>query len=102
MIRVTLYMKVKAGREEEFEEAWRVVAAYTQGVAGNIRQALLRDPEDPTSFVITSDWKSREDFRQFEQSAEQDRITAPLRELRESAKMSILNLVAHIEKETDE
>ncbi len=102
MIRVTLYMKVKAGREDEFEQAWRMVAAYTQSVTGNLRQALLRDPEDPTGFVISSDWKSREDFRLFEQSAEQDRITAPLRELRESAKMSILNLVAHVEKETEE
>jgi heme-degrading monooxygenase HmoA len=101
MIRATLYMKVKAGREDEFERAWRVVAARTRLVPGNIRQALLRDPEDSTSFVITSDWESREAFGHFERSTEQDTLTAPLRELRESAKMTIHDLVVHIEKGMD-
>jgi heme-degrading monooxygenase HmoA len=102
MIRATLYMKVKAGREDEFEQAWRVVGARTRLVPGNIRQALLRDPEDSTSFVITSDWESREAFGHFEHSTEQDMLTAPLRELRESAKMTIHELVVHIEKGMDE
>lgn len=101
MIRATLYMKVKAGREDEFEQAWRGVAVRTRLVPGNIRQALLRDPADPTGFVITSDWESREAFGRFERSKEQDMLTAPLRELRESAKMTIYEIVAHIEKETN-
>jgi len=101
MIRATLYMKVKAGREDEFERAWRVVAARARLVPANIRQTLLRDPEDSTSFVITSDWESREAFGRFERSTEQDTLTAPLRELRESAKMTIHDLVVHIEKGMD-
>jgi heme-degrading monooxygenase HmoA len=93
MIRATLAMKVKAGREQDFEEAWKAIAERTRHEPGNIRQALLRDSEDPRLFVITSDWESRESFGRFERSDEQDRLTAPLREMRESARMTIYQLV---------
>jgi heme-degrading monooxygenase HmoA len=96
MIRATLSMKVKAGRAEEFERAWRTIAAQVQHVPGNLRQALLRDPQDPLSFVLTTDWETREAFHRFERGSEQDVLTAPLRELRESARMTIHDLVAHL------
>ena len=97
MIRATLYMKVRAGREAEFEQAWQAVAERTRQVPGNIRQTLLRDPAEPASFVITSDWESREAFGAFERSPEQDALTAPLRELRESARMLLHEVVMHVE-----
>jgi heme-degrading monooxygenase HmoA len=95
MLRASLNMKVKAGHEDEFVAAWRKVAEATQRVPGNLGQALLRDPGDPSSFVITSDWDSREAFHDFERSPEQDVLTAPLRELRESARMTLYELIAH-------
>jgi heme-degrading monooxygenase HmoA len=97
MVRATLYMKVKAGREAEFEPAWRAVAERARLAPGNLRQALMRDSEDRASFVVTSDWESREAFSRFERSPEQDDLTAPLRELRESARMTVHDLLAHIE-----
>jgi heme-degrading monooxygenase HmoA len=97
MVRATLTMKVKSGREDEFERAWRTIAETVRHAPGNIRQALLRDPDDPGSFVVTSDWESREAFGSFERSPEQDELTAPLRELRESGQMVIQDLVVHIE-----
>jgi len=97
MVRATLYMKVKAGREQEFEPAWRAIAERARLVPGNIRQSLSHDPEDPTSFVVTSDWESREAFGKFERSPEQDDLTAPLRDLRESARMTVHDLLAHVE-----
>jgi heme-degrading monooxygenase HmoA len=90
-------MKVKSGRGDEFEHAWREIAGEVRRAAGNQRQALLRDLEDPDSFVVTSDWESREAFRDFERSPEQDELTAPLRELRESGRMTVHDLLAHIE-----
>ncbi len=93
MIRATLAMKVKAGREHDFEAAWKVIAERTRHAPGNIRQALLRDFEDPTMFVITSDWENRESFGHFERSDEQDRLTAPLREMRESVHMTMYRLI---------
>ena len=97
MIRATLFMKVKAGREAEFEAAWRRVAEGARTAAGNLRQGLLRDPREPGSFVITSDWESREAFASFERSPAQDALTAPLRELRESARMELYDLITHVE-----
>ena len=97
MVRATLFMQIKAGREEEFQQAWQSIAAEVKRAPGNIRQTLLRDPDVPNSFVLTSDWESREDFSRFERSPEQDALTAPLRELRESARMTVHDLIYHVE-----
>lgn len=94
-------MKVKAGRGDDFERAWRQIAEEVKKAPGNIRQALTRDPDDPDSFVVTSDWESREAFGTFETSPEQDDLTAPLRELRESARMTVHELVTHIDRGDD-
>jgi heme-degrading monooxygenase HmoA len=96
MFRAMLFMKVKAGQEEAFERAWREVAAHACRAPGNIQQALLRDPDDGSTFVISTDWASREAFRQFERSPMQDELTRPLRELRESVHMAGYDLVAHL------
>jgi heme-degrading monooxygenase HmoA len=101
MVRASLYMKVKAGRGEDFERAWRQIADEVSKAPGNVRQALTRDPDDPDSFVVTSDWDTREAFHEFERSPEQDDLTAPLRELRESARMTVHELVTHIERGDD-
>jgi heme-degrading monooxygenase HmoA len=98
-VRATLHMKVKEGRGDEFESAWRKIADEVRKAPGNIRQTLTRDPEDPDSFIVTSDWSSREEFGKFERSPEQDDLTAPLRELRDKAHMTVHDLVVHIEGE---
>lgn len=99
MVRATLYMKVKDGRGSDFEREWRTIAEEVRRLSGSIRQALTRDPEDPDSFVVTSDWRSREEFGEFERSSEQDRLTAPLRELRASSRMTVHDLVYQVEGE---
>jgi len=97
VVRATLQMKVKPGKAGDFQDAWRRIAETVRGTPGNVRQALLVDPNDPEMFVVTSDWDSREAFTQFERSREQDDLTAPLRELRQSGQMTVHDLVAHIE-----
>jgi heme-degrading monooxygenase HmoA len=57
----------------------------------------MRDPEDPTTFVITTEWESGDAYRRFEVSPEQDELTAPLRELRESARQVVYDVVADVE-----
>ena len=90
-------MRVKAGQEGAFEAAWLDVARHAAAAPGNLRQALLRDPRDPTRFVVSTDWTSLETFRSFERSPEQDRVTAPLRALRESAAMAVYEVVHRFE-----
>jgi len=99
MVRATLYMKVKDGHGSDFEREWLTIAEEVRKVPGNLRQALARDPEDSDSFIVTSDWSNRETFGTFERSPEQDDLTAPLRELRASARMTVHELVTHIEGE---
>jgi heme-degrading monooxygenase HmoA len=101
MVRATLHMKVKEGRGDDFERAWLAIAEEVRRAPGNVRQALSRDFEDRDSFIVTSDWSSREAFGQFERSPEQDELTAPLRELRASAHMTVHELVTHIEAGAD-
>jgi quinol monooxygenase YgiN len=97
VVRATLHIKVKTGREDEFRAAWEKIAEEVRKDPGNLRQTLLRDPDDPSGFVVTSDWKSREAFTRFERSPEQDELTAPLRDLRESGRMTVQDLLLHIE-----
>lgn len=97
MVRATLHMTVKEGRGPDFERAWRAIAEQVSRVPGNVRQTLARDPEDSDSFVVTSDWSSREVFGEFERSPEQDELTAPLRELRSAARMTVHDVLIDIE-----
>lgn len=97
MVRATLHMKVKDGRGPDFERAWREIAEQVRSVPGNVRQTLARDPEDADSFVVTSDWESRDVFGEFERSPEQDDLTAPLRELRSSAHMTVHDVLIDIQ-----
>jgi len=97
MIRVTLNMKVKEGKEQDFERAWKNIADHTRRVPGNLRQALLIDQTEPGTFIITSDWEDRAAFHRFERSEEQDTLTSPLRTLRESSTMNIQTLLVHVD-----
>jgi heme-degrading monooxygenase HmoA len=100
MVRATLRLTVRPGRERELEQTWAAIAAEVRRAPGNLRQALLREPGDAGVFVITSDWESADAFRAFERSPEQDVLTAPLRALRESASITVHELVVHLEGES--
>jgi heme oxygenase (mycobilin-producing) len=97
VIRATLYMEVKPGREGDFEAAWHDVSERARLVPGNLRQTLMRDPDAPSTYVITTEWESREAYSDFEHSAEQDALTAPLRDLRASARQVVHDVVADVE-----
>jgi heme-degrading monooxygenase HmoA len=89
-------MKVKEGREQDFERAWNEIAERARLVPGNVRQTLMRDPADESAYVITTEWESADAYRSFEVSPEQDELTRPLRELRESAKQAVYDIVADV------
>jgi heme-degrading monooxygenase HmoA len=99
MIRATLHLKIRPGRELEFRRAWKDVAAEVSRLPGSLRQSLTRSERDPSTFTITSDWADEDSFRAFERSAEQDALTARIRALRESASMTVDDLVAHVDGE---
>jgi quinol monooxygenase YgiN len=99
-VRATLTMWVEPADCAAFVEQWQQVARWTGGWSGCLRQALCREPErvgeDQAVFTITSDWVSEAAFRSFERDPGQEQVTAGLRRLRRSARMSLSGLVAHL------
>ena len=54
-------------------------------VPGNLRQDLIRDADDPGTFLIISDWTDRAALElKSGRSRHRDRIMAAVREIRES------------------
>lgn len=101
MTRATLHMKVRPGAEEEFIRAFTAVAEKVRLDPGSVRQTLMRDPNNPSSFVVMTDWVSREAFTRFERSSAQDDLTAPLRALRESSSMAVYEVLFDLEGGAD-
>lgn len=68
MVTFGLNYDVKPGREKEFEEVTLKTIEAMQGVQGHRETRLYRDVTEPTSYMIYSDWETREDFMAFIQS----------------------------------
>jgi quinol monooxygenase YgiN len=84
-VRTVLAMRTKEGCEQRFEAEWLSAAAEIGTVDGCLRQDLIRDADDPRSYLIISDWADRERLDAFGRSEHRDRLLRVIRELRESA-----------------
>ena len=93
-VRTMLRMRTREGCEAEFEAAWRRAAAEIAAVPGNLRQELVRDVEDPRTFVITSDWTDRAAVDGFGRSSARETLTEALRDLREDAARNTYEVLA--------
>jgi heme-degrading monooxygenase HmoA len=87
-------MRTREGCEVEFEEAWRRAADEISKVPGNLRQELLRDADDPRTFLITADWANRAAVDAFGRSSARETLTEALRDLREDASRSTYEALA--------
>ena len=95
-VRTILRMRTREGCEAEFEAAWRRAAAEIACVPGNRQQELIRDADDPRTFLITSDWTDRAAVDAFGRSSARDSLTAALRDLREDAARNTYEVLAVI------
>ncbi|PRY47769.1 quinol monooxygenase YgiN [Geodermatophilus tzadiensis] len=93
-IRTMLRMRTREGCEAAFEAAWHRAAAEIARVPGNLRQELVRDADDPRTFVITSDWTDRAAVDAFGRSAARETLTEALRDLREDAARNTYEVLA--------
>jgi|SRR5437867_1969750 len=59
--------KVAAGREADFERAWRERESYLAGVPGFVQFALLRG-DSPGEYISHSTWQDRQSFMDWTQS----------------------------------
>ena len=98
-VRTILRMRTREGCEAEFAAAWRRAAAEIARVPGNLRQELIRDADDPRTFLITSDWTDRAAVDAFGRSSARDALTAALRDLREDAARNTYEVLATVQGE---
>lgn len=83
--RVMVFAKINRGDEEAFEEAYKEVTAKVKGTAGHIGDELLRqaqpeEPEDaPRSYILLSEWESKEAFLAWEDAPIHMNTTTPMR-----------------------
>lgn len=79
--RVRVLVYAKAGEDDVLavEAAYRRISEHLRGTGGLLGNELLRDPTDPSSFVVMSLWDSLGAFQDWERSPEHKPATGPLR-----------------------
>ena len=95
-VRTILRMRAVEGSEHAFERGLREAMDEISRVPGNLRQDLIRDADDPRTFLILSDWTDRAALDEFGRSRHRDRIMAAVREIRESAERHTFEVVQSV------
>lgn len=85
--RVVFLIRLKPGTQERFLEAYEGVRhLVAQGVKGHILDQVCQSADDPESWLITSEWKSLDDFLEWEKTDEHRDLVKPMRECFAEAK----------------
>ncbi len=93
--RVMVFAKVKPGEEEQFESAYAEVTRKVKGTPGHRRDELLRNTSEPGSYVLLSEWESREKFLEWEDAPIHRQTTTPMRPHWAGAVERVIFDVAH-------
>ncbi|MEV0723837.1 antibiotic biosynthesis monooxygenase [Micromonospora purpureochromogenes] len=101
-VRTVLAMRTREGCEERFEAEWRSAAEAIRALDGCLKQDLVRDADDPRSYLIISDWADRERLDAFGRSEHRDRLLQMIRELRESAQRHTYQVLHSVRSEPEE
>jgi len=78
-IRVMVFARIKPGEEAGFEAAYAEVTRKVKGTPGHIHDELLRDTHEPSSYILLSEWESREAFLSWEDAPVHMETTTPMR-----------------------
>ena len=65
MITIGMYYDVIAGKEGVFEEKFRAVETALRSGAGHKESFLYKRHDDPSSYLIISEWETQEAFMAF-------------------------------------
>lgn len=75
MITVGMNYEVREGKGPVFEEGFRGVLVVMAGTTGHIKSRLFKDIDSPGSYLIHSEWQSKEAFAAFIRSKEFAEVT---------------------------
>lgn len=70
MTTIGMQYQVRDGKEEEFEKGFLGVLALLKTLPGHIESHMYQDIESRGSYVILSEWETREAFEKFTHSPE--------------------------------
>ena len=76
MITIGMNYEIVPGRDQEFEEKFRTVIDSFERNAGHHRSHLFRDVHSPQSYLIHSEWETKDAFMDFIRSDEFRRVTS--------------------------
>jgi heme-degrading monooxygenase HmoA len=77
--RVMVFATIRSGEEAAFEAAFAEVTAKVKGTPGHIRDELLREDGAPGSYILLSEWESKEAFLAWEDAPIHMATTTPMR-----------------------
>jgi quinol monooxygenase YgiN len=101
-VRTVLAMRAREGCEQQFEAEWLSAAEKIRTLDGCLHQDLVRDADDPRSYLIISDWADRERLDAFGRSEHRDRLLSVIREVRESAQRHTYQVLHSVRSESEE
>jgi len=79
--RVVFLIRIKPGTEEQFLQAYEGIRhLVAEGVDGHLVDQVCQAPDDPDSWLITSEWESLDKFLDWERTQEHRDLVKPLRE----------------------
>ncbi|MFG3009665.1 antibiotic biosynthesis monooxygenase family protein [Streptomyces cinerochromogenes] len=79
-LNVVFAVRVIEGGEQGFLDLYEHLRKSVAGTPGHIVERLGEPVDDSRQWVITSEWRSAEDFFAWQQSAEHQELVAPLRQ----------------------
>jgi heme-degrading monooxygenase HmoA len=75
MTTIGMHYDVLPGKEEEFKKGFAGVLAYLRKVAGHLDSHLYEDVNGPGSYLILSEWQTKETFDAFIHSEQFKAVT---------------------------
>jgi heme-degrading monooxygenase HmoA len=79
--RVVFLIRLKPGMQDAFLEAYEEIRhLVADGVDGHLLDQVCQSDEDPERWLITSEWKTLEHFRDWESKQEHRDLAKPLRD----------------------
>ncbi|MDG4766476.1 antibiotic biosynthesis monooxygenase [Solwaraspora sp. WMMD406] len=101
-VRAVLAMRIRHGCERRFETEWLSVAQAIRALDGCLHQDLVRDADDPQTYLIITDWADRDRLDAFGRSAQRDRLLRVIRDLRESARRHTYQVLHSVPSDLEE
>ncbi|WP_031519577.1 SchA/CurD-like domain-containing protein [Streptomyces sp. NRRL F-5123] len=77
-LRVVLMLDVRKGAQQAFLDAYQLLRDQVASVPGHVSDQLCQSIEDPSQWLITSEWESAAPFLSWVESAEHREMVKPM------------------------